>query len=88
MFYTTGQWKFVKKADKMGWSLEEARDDTQNGTVKVFIAPQELKRRQEAGEFGPLFRLILSEVTDTNAWPTLFWPFQAVLQVTDKTKVL
>ena len=73
----------MTKADRLGYSLEEARDDAKNGTVKVFIAPQDLKRCQEAGEFGPLFRLIVSEVTDTNAWPTLFWPFQAVLQVTE-----
>jgi len=74
-FYTTGQWKYVKKADKLGYGLEAPRDDAQNSTVKVFIAPQELQRRQKAVEFGPLFGLIVSEVIDTNAWPTLFWPF-------------
>jgi len=87
VFYTTGQWKYVTKADKLGYRLQEAQDDAQKGTVKVFIAPEELERRQTAGEFGQFFGLIVSEITDTSAWPTLFWPFQEVLQVTEKFQV-
>jgi hypothetical protein len=55
--------------------------------VKVFIAPQELQRRQTAGEFGQFFGLVLSEITDTSAWPILFWPFQEVLQVTETSQL-
>jgi len=25
-----------------------------------------------------------NEVTESSAWPTLFWPFQAILKVQDK----
>jgi len=64
------------------YSLQEAQDDAQKGTVKVFIAPQELERRQTTGEFGQFFGLVVSEITDTSAWPALFWPFQEVSQVT------
>jgi len=87
VFYATGQWKYVTKADKLGYTLQEAQNDTQNGTVKVFIAPEELQRRQTAGEFGQFFGLVLSEITDTSAWPTLFWPFQEVLQVTETSQL-
>jgi len=77
----------VTKADKLGYSLQEAQEDAQKDTVKAFIVPQELERRQTAGEFGQFFGLIVSEITDTSAWPTLFWPFQEVLQVTGKSQV-
>jgi len=87
VFYTTGQWKYVTNADKLGYSLQEAQDDAQKGTVKVFIAPEELERSQTAGEFELCFRLIISEIPDTSAWPTLFSPFQAVLPMTDKSQV-
>ena len=51
--------EYVTKADKLGYSLQEAQDDAQKGTVKVFIAPEELERSQTAGEFELFFRLII-----------------------------
>ena len=83
-FYVEGQWKYVKRSDGLSYSMQDAVDDTTSGHAKVFIEAAELQRRETAGEFGPLFALFLSELTQQYACQALLYPVQSLLRVEDK----
>jgi len=50
-----------KPEDLLCYTEEDAKQDLASGTVKVFIEPAEVKRRQDGGHFSTLFAPVLTQ---------------------------
>jgi len=81
IFFEDGVFLWINRDDGLSYTEEDAKQDIENGTAKVFIHPTELKRHQEGGLFGSLFALVLTQLTVRKVWPTVLGPLEALVQV-------
>jgi len=86
-FFEDGVFLWINRDDGLSYTEEDAKQDIENGTAKVFIHPTELKRRQEGVLFGSLFALVLTQLTVSKVWPTVLGPLEALVQVEEITGV-